>query len=84
MLYEWYQKYLPGKGSTVGRVLGLMKRFGIESVEGVYENTLIGEFKIAWIRTKKAVHGIAAAVSGINREKMKSLPTRPMIMLSGA
>ncbi len=45
LLYEWYQKYLPGKGSTVGRVLGLMKRFKIESVEGIYEKYVDWEYR---------------------------------------
>ena len=45
MLCEWYEEHLPGKGSTVRRVLGLMKKFGIDSVEGIYEKYLDGEFR---------------------------------------
>ena len=73
MLYEWYQKYLPGKGSTVGRVLGLMKRFGIESVEGVYEKYVDREFKksLGFVQRKQFMALLQQFLVSIG-EKMKS------------
>lgn len=74
MLASWYGNNLPDKGSTVRRVLGLMKRFGIESVEGIYEKYVDWEFKgsLNFVQKKQFMALLQQFLVSVG-EKMRSL-----------
>lgn len=54
-ILDWYRDCLPEKGSTVQRVLRLMARFGIRSVEEIYEKYVDREFRksLDFVQTKQ-------------------------------
>ncbi|MFA7372369.1 MAG: DEAD/DEAH box helicase [bacterium] len=73
-LYEWYQKHLPGKINTVGRIIRLMTKFEIESVEDIYEKYVDWEFRksLDFVQRKQFIALLQQFLVSVS-ENMRSL-----------